>query len=130
MTDGNDWYSDRSATFGDRLAGARQAAGMTQSQLAKRLGVKVKTLRSWEEDLAEPRANRLSMLSGLLAVSLSWLLTGEGDGLDGPVEQDMVPADITEIMVELRQMKAEMMRTTDQIGRLEKRLRKAAESFQ
>ncbi len=128
MSDGNDWYSDTSATFGDRLAGARQAAGMTQSELSKRLGVKIKTLRAWEDDLAEPRANRLSMLSGLLAVSLSWLLTGKGDGLDGPVEIEAIPTDITQILTELRQLKAEMVRTSEKVGHLEKRLRKAVET--
>lgn len=130
MSDGNDWYSDTSATFGDRLAGARQASGMTQADLGKRLGVKEKTIRAWEDDLAEPRANRLSMVSGLLAVSLSWLLTGEGEGLDGPVDADEIPADITAILVELRQLKGELAAASERVGRLEKRLRKAAENAQ
>ena len=30
------------------------------------LGVRLATLRSWEDDLSEPRANRLSMMAGLL----------------------------------------------------------------
>ena len=29
------WYAEEAATFGDRLAGAREASGMTQAQLAK-----------------------------------------------------------------------------------------------
>lgn len=128
MSDGNDWYSDTSATFGDRLAGARQAVNMTQIELAKRLGVKLKTIRVWEDDMAEPRANHLSMLSGLLSVSLSWLLTGEGEGLDGPADAEEIPADISEILKEMRQMKAEMLRGSQRIARLEKRLRKAVES--
>ena len=76
-----DWYDPETTTFGDRLSGAREAAGMSQAALARRLGVKATTLRSWEEDRAEPRANRVQMLSGLLNVSLVWLLTGEGDGV-------------------------------------------------
>ena len=60
-----DWDDDV-ATLGDRLARARDAAGMSQSQLARRLGVKLQTLRNWESDRSEPRANRLQMLSGLL----------------------------------------------------------------
>jgi DNA-binding XRE family transcriptional regulator len=47
-----DWFSEDTSTFGDRLAGAREAAGMTQAQLAKRLGVKLTTMQSWEEDLS------------------------------------------------------------------------------
>ena len=54
MDETHDWYSPETATFGDRVAGARGAAGMTQQQLAKRLGIRLATLRSWENDLSEP----------------------------------------------------------------------------
>lgn len=40
----NDWFDPDATTFGDRLAGAREAAGMTQKEMAQRLGVKLKTL--------------------------------------------------------------------------------------
>ena len=68
------WYDPNATTFGDRVAGAREQAGMSQADLAKRLGVKLKTLKSWEDDLSEPRANKLSMMAGMLNVSLLWLL--------------------------------------------------------
>lgn len=120
----SDWYSDDTATFGDRMAGAREALGLTQSELAKRLGVKVKTLRAWEEDLEEPRANRLQMLAGLLNVSIMWLLTGEGDGLEAPGGGEApLPADLSALLTELRQLRAEMDRSADRLGLLEKRLR-------
>lgn len=80
----DDWYGPETATFGDRLAAAREMSGLTQDQLAQRLGVKVGTLRKWENDVAEPRANRLQMLAGLLNVSISWLLLGESEGLPEP----------------------------------------------
>ena len=44
------WYSEETSTFGDRIVGAREAAGMSQSQLARRLGVRLKTLTDWEND--------------------------------------------------------------------------------
>ena len=87
MNDENDWYGADAATFGDRLAGAREAAGMTQSQLARRLGVKKATIAAWENDLSEPRANRLSMMAGMINVSIMWLLTGEGEGMEAPVDE-------------------------------------------
>lgn len=77
MTSDFDWYGPEAATFGDRIAAARDAAQMTPEQLARRLGVKLRTLQNWENDLSEPRANKLSMISGLLNVSMIWLLTGE-----------------------------------------------------
>jgi HTH-type transcriptional regulator, cell division transcriptional repressor len=123
MNDGNDWFSEQNATFGDRLAGARETAGMKQTELAKRLGVKVKTLRAWEEDLSEPRANRLTMLSGILSVSMRWLMTGQGDGLDGPFEPTEIPANLAEVLTEMRQMRTEMEQGAARLGRLEKRLR-------
>lgn len=70
MTETTDWYGPDVATFGDRVAAARENAQMTQAALAKRLGVKHATLRAWEDDLSEPRANRLSMLAGILGVSM------------------------------------------------------------
>ena len=74
------WYDPNATTFGDRVAGAREQAGMSQADLAKRLGVKLKTMKAWEDDLSEPRANKLSMMAGMLNVSLLWLLSGEGPG--------------------------------------------------
>ena len=119
------WYAAESATFGDRLSAAREAAGMTQTDLAKRLGVKLSTLRGWEDDHSEPRANRLSMLSGLLGVSLPWLLTGEGDGVEPPGEANDLPRDVLALLGEVRDLRAEMDAKVARLGVLEKRLRAA-----
>ena len=120
----DDWYSDDTATFGDRVAAAREHVGMTEEDLARRLGIKVDTVRRWEHDLAEPRANKLQMLAGILNVSLRWLLTGEGDELDAP-SGDMIGAEVTEILRDMRSLKSEMARAIERMGVLEKRLRLA-----
>ena len=120
-----DWYGPESATFGDRVAGAREAAGMTQAQLARRLGVKRTTLAAWEEDRSEPRANKLSMVAGLLNVSIMWLLTGEGDGLDAPEENAVQDPDLAWAVAELREIRAAMRANSERAARLEKRLRLA-----
>ncbi|NRB36164.1 MAG: helix-turn-helix domain-containing protein [Rhodobacteraceae bacterium] len=122
-----DWFGPETATFGDRLAGARDAAGMTQAQLARRIGVKKATLVGWEEDLSEPRANRLSMLAGVLNVSIMWLLTGEGDGAALPEEEPDMPEGMDTILAELRQLRAELRGVTDRAARTEKKLRKLME---
>ncbi len=121
-TDSN-WYSEEASTFGDRLVGAREQMGWTQQELAKRLGVKLKTVRSWEEDLNEPRANKLQMLAGILNVSIMWLISGEGDGVDTPYEDRPLPGNIAEILTEMRQVRAQMDGLVDQLAVLEKRLR-------
>ncbi|KIC50767.1 helix-turn-helix domain-containing protein [Tateyamaria sp. ANG-S1] len=128
MDDLQGWYSAEAATFGDRVAGAREQAGMTQKQLAKRLGVRLATLRSWEDDLSEPRANRLSMMAGLLNVSMMWLINGEGEGLDAPVEEEPLTADMRDLLTEVRDMRSDMLARAEQLGRLEKKLRAAMQA--
>ena len=117
-----DWFSEETATFGDRLAGAREALGISQEDMARRLGVKLKTVVSWENDWSEPRANKLQMVAGLLNVSIRWLLTGEGVGPDDPDLVDL-EGDLNQIILDLRQMRQEHARLGEQMGRLEKRLR-------
>lgn len=84
LAEADDYYSDRSATLGDRISAARSRASLTQAGLARRIGVGARVVSGWENDRSEPRANHLAMLSGLLGVSVSWLLTGVGDGVDPP----------------------------------------------
>jgi transcriptional regulator with XRE-family HTH domain len=120
-----DWFSDDIATFGDRLAGAREAAGLSQRELASRVGVKAQTVEAWENDAKEPRANRLQMLAGLLGVSLSWLLTGKGDGPDGPIETTEISEDLNRLLTDLRDLRAQIANSADRMARLEKQLRAA-----
>jgi transcriptional regulator with XRE-family HTH domain len=117
-----DWYGAEAATFGDRLAGAREAAGLSQKDLAKSLGVKLTTLQSWENDTGEPRANRLQMLAGMLGVSMGWLMTGQGDGLDAPQDAADMPDDIAAMLQEMRRLRAQVVQTLDKMGQVEKRL--------
>jgi len=128
MDDAQDWYGADAATFGDRVAAAREASGMTQKQLAKRLGVRVATLRTWEEDLSEPRANRLSMMAGLLNVSMMWLINGEGEGLSDPVEELPMTRETRNILTELRDLRSDLLKRAEQVARLEKRLRATLET--
>jgi len=116
------WYSETAATFGDRMAGAREAARLSQKDLSRHIGVKEKTIRAWENDLSEPRANRLQMLSGVLNVSMRWLLTGEGVGLGAP-ESPVLPSEISGLLTELREMRGQANALAEHIGRVEKKLR-------
>ncbi len=120
----DNWYSEEQATFGDRLTGAREASGLSQKELASKVGVKLETMRAWEDDIKEPRANRLQMLSGILGVSLQWLLSGEGEGLSHPSENELSP-DVSAIFSELRTLRAQMASSVERLGQLEKRLRAA-----
>jgi hypothetical protein len=66
------------------------------------------------------------MLAGILGVSLMWLLNGEGDGLDAPLEEpDPMQADLHKLLAELREVRAEVDRAADRLALTEKRLRTA-----
>jgi transcriptional regulator with XRE-family HTH domain len=118
-----DWFSETSATFGDRLSGAREAIGLSQSELAARLGVKLVTLRGWEDDLNDPRANKLQMLSGILNVSITWLLTGQGEGVSPEDDNDSAREEMLAIMAEMRVLRGDLTELGTRLGTLEARLR-------
>jgi hypothetical protein len=62
------------------------------------------------------------MMAGLLNVSLLWLLSGEGEGPGSPALGDLSP-DISEMLTEIRDIRAQMALSTDRLARLEKTLR-------
>lgn len=124
MAESGTWFAADVATFGDRLTGARETAGLSQEELAQRLGVRLTTLQAWEEDLAEPRGNRLQMLAGMLNVSLRWLLTAEGDGLDLPAGEGARASDSTaQALAELARLQAKAGALAAEIGAVQRRLR-------
>ena len=118
----DEWFDPTSTTFGDRLAGAREDAGMTQDQLARRLGVKLKSLERWENDHTFPRANHLSMLAGLLNVSIPWLLSGEGAGPNAPREEADPEVTIHDLLREVSALRGLMDAAAERMTRLEPRL--------
>lgn len=99
-------------TVGDRIVQAREALGLTTAQLARRAGVRTHTLASWEAGRAEPRANKLVMLAGILNVSPTWLLMGQGQAPND------TPSEIAMVMGELSQLRAMQERTAQIIERL------------
>ncbi|MBO6716525.1 MAG: helix-turn-helix transcriptional regulator [Rhizobiaceae bacterium] len=123
MPDAATIYSDvpDNDTMGGRMLRARDAAGMTINELARRLGVQVSTVQAWENDRSQPRANRLSMLAGVLEVSLSWLLHGVGSG---PTDEgrDEVYQSISLQLDRLRRLQRETAKVTAQIERDMRRL--------
>jgi len=129
--DESEYFSDEVATFGDRVAAARRDAGLSQKDLCGNLGIKLKTLRSWEDDISEPRANKLQMLAGMLNVSLAWLLTGKGEGVSAPdyassgnvVSVD--PAAASGLLDELRAVRNDLGAVMQRLEALEQRMKDA-----
>jgi len=103
-------------TLGGRLSRARDATGLSPAQLARRLGVQSSTIQAWESDRSQPRANRLSMLAGVLNVSLSWVLHGVGTA---PNEE--ARSDTTESMaLQLERLKRLQVETAEVIQQIER----------
>jgi HTH-type transcriptional regulator, cell division transcriptional repressor len=111
-------------TVGGRLSRARDAVGLSAAQLARRIGVKTATIQGWESDRALPRANRLAMLAGVLAVSPSWLLHGVGSA---PVEDDANPG-FRPLLAQLEKLKRLQEETGRAILQLEQDFARIAAS--
>lgn len=125
VVEDQNWYTNETATFGDRVVAARENRGLSAKTLARHLGVAAKTVEGWENDTSEPRANKLQMLSGVLNVSIPWLLTGEGQELETDAGSDL-SGDLGELLLEVRTLRAEMLNAAERLAILEKRIKNAA----
>lgn len=114
-------FSDEVATFGDRLTHAREMGGLSQEELAARAGVRPSVIRAWEEDRREPRGNQLQMLSGMLNVSIRWLLTGLGEDAEAP--GGVVSDDMGALLAEMSELRAQTLALAQRMGHLEQKLR-------
>lgn len=72
--------SDRPRTqFGERLYQLREAAGLTQAQVAEKLGISHRAYAFWEREPTAIRAEQLAILADLFQVSADLLI-----GRDAP----------------------------------------------
>lgn len=62
-----------------RIKERRRAVGLSQKQLAERLGVSDMTVRRWETTSRKPDADLLPVLANLLKTSINYLLLGADD---------------------------------------------------
>jgi transcriptional regulator with XRE-family HTH domain len=73
----------------DRVRLARARAGLSKSELARRIGVSLSAVVQWEQpEGSAPRARHLSALAQCTGVAFEWLATGRGPARmgagDGP----------------------------------------------
>jgi transcriptional regulator with XRE-family HTH domain len=67
--------------MGERLRRLREAAGMSQTDLARAAGIPIGSLRNWEQDRRIPRLDAAASLAAAMHVSLDTLagdLLGQG----------------------------------------------------
>lgn len=67
-------------SFGERLKLAREGAGVTQDEMATKLGVDQVQISKYERSVTAPRSVRLEPIAEALGdvTYLTWLLTGRG----------------------------------------------------
>lgn len=61
-----------------RLASAREDAGLTQAAVARRLKVTRNAISLWENGKSNPKAENLEQLATIYNVTYEWLATGRG----------------------------------------------------
>lgn len=61
-------------TLGEKIRALRDAAGLTQEMLAKKVGVSKNTVLNWEKNKREPRSSEIEALSNALGVEIGDLL--------------------------------------------------------
>jgi transcriptional regulator with XRE-family HTH domain len=120
----NDPFSENVATFGERLAAAREAKGLNVAGLAEKIGVEVETIPAWESDTDAPRANQIQMLAGMLNVSIIWLISGEDNGTSNIADTYERPTGINDALGEISQLKATLTGALKKLEALEDRLSK------
>ena len=72
-------------TFSEKLMDLRRKAGLSQEQLADRLGVTRQSVSKWESGTAMPELVKLISLSDIFGVSVDYLVK---DRLDSPEEAE------------------------------------------
>jgi len=63
-------------TIGKRIVQNRKRLGLTQDQLAEKLGVTAQAVSKWENDQSSPDASNLIRLADILDTDIEYLTTG------------------------------------------------------
>jgi transcriptional regulator with XRE-family HTH domain len=80
LNDNNGLYRAQDDTLGGRVSLARESALLSIEEAACQLGVTAKTWTDWECDRASPESYHMTPITGVLRVSLQWMVAGEGTG--------------------------------------------------
>lgn len=78
--------------FGNYLCGLRVGSGLSQKELAARLGVSDKAVSKWENGRSKPSSQTLLRLAKLFGISTDALLTGGKRKQAAPVSDALSPA--------------------------------------
>ena len=81
--------------MGQRIALLRRHAGLSQAELAARMGISASAVGMYEQGRREPSVDALVMLSEIFQVSTDYLLTGRiGDPREAETLQTLLEAKV------------------------------------
>jgi len=104
----------------ERIKLARQALPMSQSELARALGIKPQAVQHWENGTSCPKTERLADLSTVLGVKVSWLIDSDSSAEmvyeSSPIVYGELSADEQFVLKMFRQMKAKTRITFTEIA--------------
>ena len=75
-------------TLGMMITALRKEHGMTQLELAEKLGVTDKAVSKWERDLSCPDVNTLPKLASVLGVTVDALVQAKTETAEAPERKD------------------------------------------
>ena len=64
-------------TIGDRIAKYRRNQGLSQEELAEKLGISRQSVSKWERNESLPEADKIPLLAQVFSITTDELLTGE-----------------------------------------------------
>ena len=88
---------------GERIQMVRTAVGLSQQDLASKVGVAKAMIGQWEIRNREPKLRSLAALANAMGCSVLWLATGAGE----PLNADQPNGPLLEACVEIAQELAE-----------------------
>ena len=83
-----DNLNSQQSSIGDRLRLAREMAGLSQNQVAKKLGLHRPSVTEMEAGRRKVTSEELALLSQIYKVSVSWLTNTKND--DSDIDRDRV----------------------------------------
>jgi len=86
-------------TIGQRIKAARQRAGLSQSELADRMGRPYQSIGQWERDMSSPKFSSLEEVANALGISIEELICEVKSGSEdskhssAPLSVEQLPSD-------------------------------------
>lgn len=74
-------------TFGNIVAAFRKEKGMTQLELAEKMGVTDKAVSKWERDLSFPDVSSIPKLAEILGVTVDELMQVKAESKEEPLKK-------------------------------------------